>query len=107
MKQLLFLEIFELPYKIEGNLGNKASGILVNSLNSESRPALTVGELPLSSRRARGHLRLHAGMGRLLRVVSVFLGRVIKLRRRRRCSSSSPLFFPSSPLSSVELVQSP
>ena len=84
LEQLLFLEIFELPYKIEGNLGNKASGILVNSLNSESRPALTVGELPPASRRARSHLLLRAGMGRLLRVVSVFLGRAIKPGRRRR-----------------------
>ena len=101
------MEIFELPYKFSSNLRNGSSGNSVNKVNSESRPALTVGELPPSSRRARGHLQLRAGMGRLLRVVSVFLGHVIKPGRRRRRSSSSPLFFPSSPPSSDELAPSP
>ena len=107
LEQLLFLEIFELPYKFESNLGNGSSDNSVNIVNSESRPALTVGELPPSSRRARGHLRLRAGMEKLLRVVSVFLGRVIKPGHRRRRSSSSPLFFPSSPPSSDELTPEP
>ena len=107
MEQLLFLEIFELPYKFESNLRNGSSGNSVNIVNSESRPALTVGELPPSSRRARGLLWLRASMGRLLRVVSVFLGRVIKPGRRRRRYSSSPLFFPSSQPSSDELASEP
>ena len=101
------MEIFELPYKFESNLRNGLSVNSVNIVNSASRPTLTVGELPPSSRRARGHLRLRAGMEKLLRVVSVFLGRVIKSGRRRRRSSSSPLFFSSSPPSSDELASEP
>ena len=101
------MEIFELPYEFESNLRNGSSGNSINIGKSESRLALTVGELPPSSRRVRGHLWLRVGMGMLLRVVSVFLGRDIKLRRRRRCSSSSPLFFPSSPPSSDDLASEP
>ena len=37
LEQLLFLEIFELPYKFESNLKNEASGNSVNTLNSASR----------------------------------------------------------------------
>ena len=84
LEQLLFLEIFELPYKIGSNLRIKVSGNSVISWNSASRRHLTVGELPSTSRHARGHLRLRAGMGRLLRGFSMVLGRAIKPGRRRR-----------------------
>ena len=83
---------------------NEASGILVNTLNSASRETLTVGELLPASRRGRCHLLLRAGMGKLLHVVSVFLGRTIKPGRRRRPHPFLPLFFPSPPPSSVELA---
>ena len=107
LEQLLFFEIFEFPYKFESNLRNEASAILVNTLNSASRQTLTIGELLPASRHDRSHLLLRIGMGKLLRVVSVFLGRVIKPGRRRRRSSSSPLFFPSSPPSFDELALEP
>ena len=107
LEQLLFLEIFELPYKFGSNFRNQASGNSVISWNSASRRHLTDGELPSTSSRARGHLRLCAGMGRLLRGFSMLLGCAIKPTPSPFSSVSSPLFFPSSPLSSVELVLSP
>ena len=107
LEQLLFLEIFEFPYKFESNLRNKASGNSVNSWNSASRQTLTVGELLSTSRRDRCHLLLRAGMGKLLRVVSVFLGHAIKPGRRRRPHPFLPLFFPSTPPCSDELTPEP
>ena len=53
LEQLLFFEIFEFPYKLESNLRNEASGILVNTLNSASRQTPTIGELPPASTRVR------------------------------------------------------
>ena len=38
LEQLLFLEIFELPYNFGSNLRNKASGNSIIIVNSESRP---------------------------------------------------------------------
>ena len=107
LEQLLFFEIFELPYKFESNLKNGSSGNSVISGNSASRRHLTDGELPSTSRRARGHLWLRAGMGRLLRGFSVLLGHAIKPMPSPFSYVSSPLFFSSSLLSSVELVLSP
>ena len=52
LEQLLFLEIFELPYKFESNLTNKASGNSVNSWNSASRqlsPPASFHRLPRAS----------------------------------------------------------
>ena len=54
LEQLLFLEIFELPYKFESYFKNEASGNSVNTLNSASRQTLTVGEVPPASTRALG-----------------------------------------------------
>ena len=82
LEQLLFLEIFEFPYKFESNLRNEASGNSVNSWNSASRQTLTVGELLPAFGHGHSHLLLRAGMGKLLRVVSVFLGHAIKPGRR-------------------------
>ena len=56
------MEIFELPYKFGNNLRFKASGNSVISVNSVFGQHLTVGELPLASRRARGHVRFRAGV---------------------------------------------
>ena len=93
LEQLLVLEIFELPYKLESNLKNGSSGNSVNKVNSASGRHLTVGELPTSSRCTRGHLWLRAGMGRLLRGFSMLLGRAIKPTSSPFFSISSPLFF--------------
>ena len=101
------MEIFELPYKFESNLKNGSSGNLVNIVNSASGRHLTDGELPTSSRHARHHLLLRTGMGKLLHVISVFLGRAIKLGRRRRPHPFLPLFFPSAPPCSDELTLEP
>ena len=60
----MFLENFELPYKFGSNLGFKASGNSVISVNSTRGRHLTVGQLPTSSRRACGHLWLRAGRGK-------------------------------------------
>ena len=108
LEKLLFLEIFELSYKFESNLRNEASGILVNTLNSASRQTLTVGELPPASTHVREcHLLLRAGMGKLLRVVSVFLGHATKPGLRRRPHPFLPLFFSSLPPSSDKLAPEP
>ena len=77
LEQLLFLENFELPYKFGSNLGFKASGNSVISVNSTRGQHLTVGDLLRRSSRARGHLRLRAGSGRLLRGFYLILGRAI------------------------------
>ena len=53
LEQLLFLEIFEFPYKFESNLRNEANGNSVNTLNSASRQTLTIGEFPPASMHAR------------------------------------------------------
>ena len=95
LEQLLFLDIFEFPYKFESNLRNEASGNSVNSWNSASRQTLTVGELLPASRRGRCHLLLCAGMGKLVRVVSMFLGHAIKPGRRCRPHPFPLLCFPS------------
>jgi len=96
LEQLLFLEIFELPYKFGSNFRNQASCNSVISWNSASRRHLTVGELPSTSRRARGHLRLCAGMGRRLRGFFVVLGRAIKPGRCRRPPPLPSSVFPVS-----------
>jgi len=52
LEPLLFLEIFELPYKVESNLKNKASGNSVNMLNIASRqlsPPASFHRLPHTS----------------------------------------------------------
>ena len=86
---------------------NGLSGNSVNIVNSANRRHLTDGELPSSSSRARGHLRLHAGMGRLLHGFFMLLGRFISRDAVIVLLRFIPLFFPSSPLNSVELAPSP
>ena len=97
LEQLLFLEIFELPYKFGSNLRFKASGNLVISMNSVFGRHLTDGELPTSSRRARGHVRLRAGVEKAaawLPLASEPRYKVFTVAVFRR---SSPLFFPTTP----------
>jgi len=53
-----------LLHKFASNLGFTSSGNSINLVNSSRGSHLTVGDLLLSSRRARGHLRRRAGMGK-------------------------------------------
>ena len=73
LEQLLFLGIFELPYKFESNLKNGSSGNSVNIVNSANGRHLTVDDLPTASNHACGRLWLRAGVEKLLCVVSVSL----------------------------------
>ena len=63
-------------------------------VNSNRGRHLTVGELPQRSSHTRGHLRLCAGMEKLLRVVSVCLDHVIKTGTPSSSLFLLPLFSP-------------
>ena len=63
-------------------------------MNSTRGRHLIDGELPLASRHACGHLRLCAGMEKLLRVVSVCLDHVIKTGTPSSSHFLLPLFPP-------------
>jgi len=97
-EQLLFLEIFELFYKFGSNLGFKANGNLVNTMNSVHRLSYIAGGPSLVFQVRRGRLWHRAGVGTapawlLFASWSVFIAR------------ASPSFFSSLPLfSSVATV---
>jgi hypothetical protein len=62
-----------LLYKFGRNLNLKTNANSVITVNSVHRLSYTAGDLLLGSRRARGRVRLRAGMVKLLRVVFVSL----------------------------------
>jgi len=97
LEQLLFLENFELPYKFGSNLGFKASGNSVISVNSVFGRHLTDGELPTSSRRARGHVRLRAGVEKAAAWLPLASKPRYKVFTVVAFLRSSPLFFPTTP----------
>ena len=110
LEQLLFLEIFELPYKFESNLKNKTSGNSVNSWNSASRQL---------SPPASFHWLLRAPSGDTSSFNVSTPSRRVKRTFDRRSSLADktgsalpslillPLFFQSSPSRSVELMPEP
>ena len=97
MEQLLVLKIFELPHKFGSNLGFKASGNSIISVNSTRGRHLTDGELLSHSSRRRRHVRLHAGVEKAptwLPLASEPLHKAFTVAIFR---CSAPLFFPSLP----------
>ena len=76
-------------------------------MNSVFGRHLTDGELPLASRRARGHVRLRVGMEKAAAWLLLASEPRYKAYTVAVLLRSFPLFFPTPPLSSVELVPSP
>ena len=106
LEQLLFLEIFELPYKFESNLRNKASGNLVNYMNSASRqlsPPASFHRLPRTPASDTSCFDVSALPLRVKRTSPAALRSPDK-SRSALLSLSPSLCFPSAPPSSDELA---
>ena len=73
------------------------SGNSVNIVNSAADRHLTVGDLPPCSSRARGRLRLRAGMEKATAWLPYASEPRFKTEKSSPFFSSSPLFFQSSP----------
>ena len=73
LSNFYFWRFFELLYKFGSNLDFKMNGILVNKWNSTGGQLSPPAALLQRSRRARGRIRLCAGMEKLLCVVFVSL----------------------------------
>ena len=106
-EQLLFLEIFELLHKFGSNLSFKSDGNSVNMVNSACRLSYTAGDLLLASRRARGRVRLRAGVGKAMTWLLLASWLPFKACVVAVLLLSSSLLFPLPPLNSGEPVLSP
>ena len=89
-------------HKFGSNLSFKSDGNSVNMVNSARRLSYTTGDFLLASRRARGRVRLHAGMGKVAAWLLLASWPPFKACAVAVLLISSSLLFPSSPLNSGE-----